>query len=321
MAYIPNLKHNFTGIAMLETWIKYMNVVVYSIDGYSHVYDYRHERAGGGVSLFMKEGIEYVRRNDLSVFNQDIESLFVEMTNVRSSCDKSIIVGVIYRSPDKDVHEFTLTMCSILEKLKTEKKAIYLSGDCNINLLNADKHVPTSEFVDTMFSYFVYPFINRLAGSVKESATLIDKIYSNMIKNDILTAIFYTDISDHFPVFYIDYSISVQHKPVHVMMRQYTGNSIAKYTQKLNMIDISGIPACDDPQLAFSIFYKSYTKIYYQCFLMRKPEINYRSKKPWLTDELKNSIKLYVNKALCIISEMSNCSRYEQIKRIQINIE
>ena len=40
----------------------------------------------------MKECIEYVRRNDLSVFNQDIESLFVEMTNVRSSCGKSIIV-------------------------------------------------------------------------------------------------------------------------------------------------------------------------------------------------------------------------------------
>ena len=54
-----------------------MNVDVYSIDGYSHVYDYRYDRAGSGVSLFMKEGIEYVRRNDLSLFKKDIESLFV----------------------------------------------------------------------------------------------------------------------------------------------------------------------------------------------------------------------------------------------------
>ena len=220
MAYMSNLKHNFTVIAMSETWYKDMNVDVYSIDGYSHVLDYRYDRAGGGVSLFMNEGVEYVRRNDLSVFNQDIETLFVEMTNVRSSCGKSIIIGDIYRPPDKDVHEFTLTMCSILEKLKTEKKTIYLSGDYNINLLNVDNHVPTSEFLDTMFSYFMYPFINRPTRSVKERATLIDNIYSNMIKNDILTGIFYTDISDHFPVFYIDYSISVQHKPLQVMMRQ-----------------------------------------------------------------------------------------------------
>ena len=184
MVYISNLKHNFTVIAMSETWFKDINVDVYSIDGYSHGYDYRYDSAGRGVSLFMKEGIKYVRRNDLSVFNQDIESLFVEITNVRSSCGKSIIVGVIYRPPDKDVHvhEFTLTMCSILEKLKTEKKAIFLSGDYNSDLLNVDKHVPTSEFSDTMFSYFVYPFINRPTRRVKESATLIDNIYSNMIK-------------------------------------------------------------------------------------------------------------------------------------------
>ena len=54
MAYMSNLKHNFTVIAMSETWFKDMNVDVYSLDGYSHVYYYRYDRAGGGVSLFMK---------------------------------------------------------------------------------------------------------------------------------------------------------------------------------------------------------------------------------------------------------------------------
>ena len=74
-----------------------MNVDVFSIAGYSHAYDYRYDKADGDISLFIKEGIQYVRRNDLAVFNQDIESLFVGMTNDRSSCGKSIIVEVIYR--------------------------------------------------------------------------------------------------------------------------------------------------------------------------------------------------------------------------------
>ena len=107
MAYIFNLKQNFTVIAMSETGFKHMNVDVYSIDGYLRVYDYRYDRAGAGVSLFVKEGIEYVRKNDLSFFNQDNEYLFVEITKARSSCGKSIIVGIIYRPPDQYVCEFT----------------------------------------------------------------------------------------------------------------------------------------------------------------------------------------------------------------------
>ena len=67
-------------------------------------------------------------------------------------------------------------MCSIPQKLKTEKKAIFLSGDYSIDLLNVDMRVPTSEFWDTISSYFVYPFINRTTKSVKDSATLIDNI-------------------------------------------------------------------------------------------------------------------------------------------------
>ena len=40
---------------MNETWFKYMNVDVYSFDGYSHLHDYRHENEGGDVSLIMKK--------------------------------------------------------------------------------------------------------------------------------------------------------------------------------------------------------------------------------------------------------------------------
>ena len=72
-------------------------------------------------------------------------------------------------------------MSTILDKLKSEKKGTYLSGDYNINLLNTDKHVPTAEFLDTMFSYVMYPFINRPIQCIKQSATLIDNIYLSML--------------------------------------------------------------------------------------------------------------------------------------------
>ena len=40
----------------------------------------------------------------------------------KSSCDKSVIEGVIYSTPDKDFNEFTSTMDFIVENLKRKKK-------------------------------------------------------------------------------------------------------------------------------------------------------------------------------------------------------
>ena len=120
-----------------------MTFDTFSVNGYQQIYDYRKERTGGGVSLFIKNGIEYVKSDDLSVFNNGIESLFIEVTNMQSSSGRAIVVVVIYRPPDQDINEFSITMGTILDKLKSEKKGTNLSGDYNINLLNTDKHVQT----------------------------------------------------------------------------------------------------------------------------------------------------------------------------------
>ena len=139
---------------------------------------------------------------------------------MKSSIGRAIVVGVIYRPPDQDINEFSITMSTILDKLKSEKKGTYLYGDYNINLLNTDKHVPTAEFLDTMFSYFMYPVINRPTRCIKQSATLLDNIYSNIFEHGILTGIFYTDITDHFPIFYIDHIVPIPCEPSFMLTRQ-----------------------------------------------------------------------------------------------------
>ena len=80
--------------------------------------------------------------------------------------------------------------------------------------------MPTAEFLDTMFSYFMYPFINRPTRCIKQNATLIDNIYSNIFEHDILTGIFYTDITDQLPIFYIDYSVPIPCEPSFMLTRQ-----------------------------------------------------------------------------------------------------
>ena len=79
-------------------------------------------------------------------------------------------------------------------------------GDYNINLLNYDMHTTTAKFTDVMYANSFVPLINRPTRITKSSATLIDNIFSNDLDGltNCTQCILVTDISDHFPVVYIN---------------------------------------------------------------------------------------------------------------------
>lgn len=129
---MDSLDLTFTVIALSETWFNDCTVGHYTLQGYNYVNMYRNERSGGGVSLFIKEDYQYIRRPDLSVFNSNLESLFVEITmGHKNNFEQYIIIGVIYQPPNTDVLEFNNVVSDILDKLKPENKSVYISGDYN----------------------------------------------------------------------------------------------------------------------------------------------------------------------------------------------
>ncbi len=54
-------------------------------------------------------------------------------------------------------------------------------GDVNIDLLNADTHGPTNDFINDMYAKSMFPLINKPTRITKYSAILIDNIYTNSI--------------------------------------------------------------------------------------------------------------------------------------------
>ena len=83
-------------------------------------------------------------------------------------------------------------------------KIIYLMCDFNINLLNIHEHITSSEFIEMLYTYAMYPLICKPTRVVKDTVTLIDNVYYNDIAdNEMLNGILYTDISDHFPIFHM----------------------------------------------------------------------------------------------------------------------
>ena len=151
-SYINSLQIEFSIVGFSETWFHDSNVDVYSLNGYNHEYMYRKGRLGGGVSLFIKKMIDYKIRNDLNVNNGNMESLFIEITKESVNLPKNVIVGIIYRQPNRDIVPFNSDIDSLLCNIKNDNMIVYLMGDFNINLLNVDKHIPSSQFLETMYS-------------------------------------------------------------------------------------------------------------------------------------------------------------------------
>ena len=106
-----------------------------------------------------------------------MESIFIEVDKEQMNKDKNVIVGVIHRPPGTNIESFNDRLATILSKIKCENKYLYLLGDFNINLLNVEKHAPSQEFLDLLFSYSLIPTINKPTRVTKLSASLIAYIF------------------------------------------------------------------------------------------------------------------------------------------------
>ena len=65
--FIEDSDYNFPIIGITETWLKSHIIDCHFINGYSHEYDIRLNRAGGGVSLFVANSLMYTCRQDIQL--------------------------------------------------------------------------------------------------------------------------------------------------------------------------------------------------------------------------------------------------------------
>ena len=196
--YIGQLDHNFTIIGFSETWLQEFNCNLYGLNGYTIVERHR-STPGGGVAVCISDNVNFMERQDLVLFDEKMESVFVEINKSHVQSLKDIIVGVIYRPPIKYIDIFNNHIKLLVDKLKKENKSCYILGDMNINIVNQETHTKTGQFVDIIFSNSVLLVITRPTRVTATSATLIDHIFTNDVNNlsHCVQGILVTDISDH----------------------------------------------------------------------------------------------------------------------------
>ena len=292
-AFIANLNHEFSIVALSETWLKPHNENLYSFPNYQSEHNIRKNRGGGGVSILIKNGIEYCVRADLKIQSPYLESLFIEIQKGQIGNERDVIIGVIYRPPNTDVENFNDLLVDVLSKIKSENKSSYLLGDYNINLLNCDNHTPTQNFIDNLYSNSFFPSITKPTRVTHKSATLIDNIFQNSLNNvTTLSGILYTDISDHFPIFHIDYTNHTKSPETFIQKRIYSSENMRSFSTKMQNHDWSHIYQHTDPQSAYTSFFNDYCQMYHASFPMKRYKTGYKTRKAWMDDALKRCIKM-----------------------------
>ena len=66
-----------------------------------------------------------------------------------------------------------------MTKIVEENKLFFCMGDFNVNLFNYNVHNPTNDFLDSMLSNYLLPYILHPTRVTDHSATVIDNIFSN----------------------------------------------------------------------------------------------------------------------------------------------
>ena len=286
--YLHALEYSFDCICLSETWFNDSNADAYNMEGYNKIDKKRSSGKGGGVSILLKEGIQFKERKDLSFVNDDIECLFVEATLV-----KKIIIGVVYRPPSRNIGHFNEHLKIIMDQINVAQLPCYLMGDTNINVLNHTTHKETGDYLDLLYSNGLIPVINRPTRVTDHSATLIDHIFtSNYTATSLYQGILVTDISDHYPIFHIaQFDTSSKMADEYFYKRNMSQKNFEIFYNSMSELDWSEVTNINDCQSSFSLFYDKMKLCFNKSFPVKRFKKGYNNRLPWLTDELKDSIK------------------------------
>ena len=137
------------------------------------------------LEVFVKR--DAVKRTDLSVTDEEFETVWVEIKNNKS---ESILCCCAYRHPSSSPERFTEHIETILHiNLGRENKNIFLLGDFNINLLNCANHPASENFLNMLNSNYLLPYFLQPTRVTDSGASLIDNIFANTFNFNALNIV------------------------------------------------------------------------------------------------------------------------------------
>ena len=237
---------NFNVIALTETWLRdYEHLINYvQISGYNFEYNICSTgQPGGGVSMYIKENVNYKRRQDIINIDKSVEHLWIE---VRGCNNNSYLIGVFYQpSSEQSVKELWLAKFdNILAQISIIWDGpIVIAGDFHINLLNSGKKV--AKRYDGILDTFNLQQLNSYP--TRKGKKLIDHIITNTSMKPICENLVPTDeISDHDMPFVILNIKSPKFQPCYKMICDFKNFELENCIKNFERLPLSLAYASDD---------------------------------------------------------------------------
>ena len=151
--------------------------------------------------MFIHNTLIYNIKADLSINNDNIEAVYMEIVNKNS---KNILINTQYMQPAGIYSEFEKYLKDFTNKAKSNQKDLYIVEDLNLNLLDHSTNSKVKDYLNIVFQNLLIPMIDKPTRVSKSNATIINHILTNSFLNTYcFTGIIKTDISDHFAIFLI----------------------------------------------------------------------------------------------------------------------
>ena len=286
--FLLSLKFEFSIIGFTETWYKEQMPSIYNMPNYCLISNNRTHRRGGGVCLYVNNQFDYIVKNDLTLNNTCMQSLFIEILNGK---EKNIVIGIIYRAPNSNFSDFISHMERMLLKLKVLDLPCYIMGDFNIDLLKYVSNENPRLWLSNMMSFGYQPLITKPTRVTKFTHTCIDNIFTNIKDRSFQSGIFFTDLSDHLPIFSVTNSkFKTKIFNVPSGYRDFSKSNTDCLKTLLKNTDWSVILQCTTPNHANESFIDLFKRMYDQCLPKQKKKSSMKPRKPWTSNGILISI-------------------------------
>ena len=169
------VKESHSLITISETRLSDDDVNNISIPGYEFISKASKTNAGG-VAMYIKDTLKFIKRPDLEITLDGVETCFIELPRVKLN---NVIVACIYRHPHSDRKDFNVNLREKLKYLNRQGYEVYIAGDINQDFFQYSTGKQTSDYLDMLLNLGYMPIITKATRFTDHSATLIDHIYTN----------------------------------------------------------------------------------------------------------------------------------------------
>ena len=248
---------------------------------------FRREReinSGGGLLVYVKDGICANRRTDLE--HENLECLWLEIKPIKS---KPFLLGNIYRPPNSNI-QWNGVFEDCIEKVLREEKEIYLMGDINRDLLNSNIK---KAWTDYMEPFGLTQLVSEATRVTNDSRTLIDHIYSNCPENVNSLNVPKIGLSDHFPIFFTRKMHVHPPKINHftISYRSFRNFDESKFTEDLQSVPWDTIKLFDDTNDILEAWLDLFLQVVDKHVPIKQHRVKNKIQPQWMSPEILDAIK------------------------------